>query len=105
MAMSFSRPDPASPAQVADATFSTGRRGFDQNEVRDFLRMVSAELSRLQERQLFLGQLVVRHTFATEREARCEQQRRDDGDSDPAEPRSIPPMCASPVAVHPSMVA
>ena len=54
MAMSFSRPDPASPAQVADATFSTGRRGFDQNEVRDYLRMVSAELSRLQERQLFL---------------------------------------------------
>ena len=37
--MSFSRPDPAAPAQVADATFSTGRRGFDQNEVRDFLRI------------------------------------------------------------------
>ena len=54
MAMSFSRPDPASPAQVADATFSTGRRGFDQTEVRDFLRMVSSELSLLQERQLFL---------------------------------------------------
>ena len=54
MAMSFSRPDPASPAQIADATFSTGRRGFDQNEVRDFLRMVSAELTRLQERERFL---------------------------------------------------
>ena len=54
MAMSFSRPDPASPAQIADATFSTGRRGFDQSEVRDFLRMVSAELARLQERQVFL---------------------------------------------------
>ncbi len=50
MAMSFSRPDPASPTQVADASFSTGRRGFDQNEVRDFLRMVSAELGRLRER-------------------------------------------------------
>ena len=54
MAMSFSRPDPASPAQVADANFSTGRRGFDQGEVRDFLRMVSAELGRLRERELFL---------------------------------------------------
>ncbi|MFK7919800.1 MAG: DivIVA domain-containing protein, partial [Ilumatobacter sp.] len=54
MAMSFSRPDPASPAQVADASFSTGRRGFDQAEVRDFLRMVSAELGRLHERELFL---------------------------------------------------
>ena len=52
--MSFSRPDPASPAQVADATFPTGRRGFDQNEVRDFLRMVSSELSRLHERERFL---------------------------------------------------
>ena len=54
MAMSFSRPDPASPAQVADASFSTGRRGFDQHEVRDFLRMVGAELGRLQERERFL---------------------------------------------------
>ncbi len=52
--MSISRPDPASPEQVADASFSTGRRGFDQNEVRDFLRMVSAELGRLRERELFL---------------------------------------------------
>ncbi len=54
MAMSLSRPDPASPAQVAEASFSTGRRGFDQNEVRDFLRMVSAELGRLRERETFL---------------------------------------------------
>jgi DivIVA domain-containing protein len=54
MAMSFSRPDPASPAQVADASFATGRRGYDQHEVRDFLRMVSAELSRLHERERFL---------------------------------------------------
>ncbi|MEP4591012.1 MAG: DivIVA domain-containing protein, partial [Ilumatobacter sp.] len=54
MAMSFSRPDPASPAQIADASFPTSRRGFDQNEVRDFLRMVSAELGRLRERETFL---------------------------------------------------
>jgi len=50
MAMSFARPDPSSPASVADAAFGTGRRGFDQGEVRDFLRMVAAELGRLQER-------------------------------------------------------
>ncbi len=54
MAMSFARPDPSSPASVADAAFSTGRRGFDQGEVRDFLRMVAAELGRLQERERFL---------------------------------------------------
>ena len=30
------------------------RRGFDPNEVRDFLRMVAAELSRLQERERYL---------------------------------------------------
>jgi DivIVA domain-containing protein len=54
MAMSFSRPDPSSPASVADAAFGTGRRGFDQGEVRDFLRMVAAELGRLQERERFL---------------------------------------------------
>lgn len=52
--MSFSRSDPALPAQVADATFSTGRRGFDQDEVRDFLRMLSAELGRLRDRESFL---------------------------------------------------
>ncbi len=54
MAMSFTRPDPSSPASVADAAFGTGRRGFDQGEVRDFLRMVAAELGRLQERERFL---------------------------------------------------
>ncbi|MFK8025247.1 MAG: DivIVA domain-containing protein [Ilumatobacter sp.] len=59
MAMSFSRPDPSSPAQVADATFSTQRRGFDQSEVRDFLRMVSAELGRLHERERFLDRELV----------------------------------------------
>ena len=54
MALSMSRPDPSSPDAVASATFSTGRRGFDQNEVRDFLRMVAAELARLQERERYL---------------------------------------------------
>src|SRR6478735_3095947 len=54
MAMSFARPDPSSPASVADAAFGTSRRGFDQGEVRDFLRMVAAELGRLQERERFL---------------------------------------------------
>lgn len=54
MAVSFSRPDPSSPTAVAGATFPSARRGFDQNEVRDFLRMVSAELSRLHERVVFL---------------------------------------------------
>ena len=54
MAISFSRPDPSSPSAVAGAAFPTTRRGFDQSEVRDFLRMVSAELSRLPERERFL---------------------------------------------------
>ena len=54
MAISFSRPDPSSPAAVGAAQFTVGRRGFEQEEVRDFLRMVSAELARLQERERFL---------------------------------------------------
>lgn len=54
MAISFSRPDPSSPAAVGSAQFTIGRRGFEQEEVRDFLRMVSAELARLQERERFL---------------------------------------------------
>lgn len=54
MAISFSRPDPSSPAAVGSAAFPTNRRGFDQGEVRDFLRMVAAELARLQERERFL---------------------------------------------------
>ena len=54
MALSFSRPDPSSPSAVASATFTTARRGFDPNEVRDFMRMVAAELARLQEREKFL---------------------------------------------------
>ena len=63
MAISFSRPDPSSPSAVAAATFSTARRGYDQNEVRELLRMVAAELGRLQEREKFL-----------ERELRTNQQ-------------------------------
>ncbi len=54
MALSFSRPDPSSPDAVAAAAFSTSRRGFDQTEVRDLLRMVAAEMARLQEREKFL---------------------------------------------------
>ena len=54
MAISFSRPDPSSPAAVGSAQFEVVRRGFSQEEVRDFLRMVSSELSRLQERERFL---------------------------------------------------
>lgn len=54
MAISFSRPDPSSPAAVGSAAFPVNRRGFDQGEVRDFLRMVAAELARLQEREKFL---------------------------------------------------
>ena len=54
MVLSFSRPDPSSPSAVAGASFSSARRGFDPAEVRDFLRMVSAEMSRLQERVVFL---------------------------------------------------
>ena len=54
MAMSFSRPDPSSPTAVSTASFTTSRKGFEQGEVRDFLRMVAAELARLQEREKFL---------------------------------------------------
>ncbi|GBL19955.1 hypothetical protein EMGBS4_00150 [Acidimicrobiaceae bacterium] len=54
MAISFSRPDPSSPGAVGSAQFNIARRGYDQGEVRDFLRMVSAELARLQERERFL---------------------------------------------------
>ena len=54
MAISFSRPDPSSPAAIGAASFPVSRRGYDQADVRDFLRMVAAELSRLQERERFL---------------------------------------------------
>ncbi len=51
MAASLSRPDPSSPASVAEAGFSTSRRGYTQDEVRAFLTSVAAELGRLQERE------------------------------------------------------
>ncbi len=54
MAISFSRPDPSSPSAVAAATFTSTRRGYEPTEVRDLLRMVAAELARLQERETFL---------------------------------------------------
>ena len=54
MAISFSRPDPSSPTEVSTANFSTVRRGYEPEEVREFLRMVAAELARLQEREKFL---------------------------------------------------
>jgi DivIVA domain-containing protein len=54
MAMSTSRPDPSSPTSIADASFRISRRGFDQAEVKDFLRMVAAELGRTRERERFL---------------------------------------------------
>ena len=54
MAISFSRPDPSSPAAVGSAQFDVVRRGYSQEEVRDFLRMVSAEMGRLRERERFL---------------------------------------------------
>ena len=54
MAVSISRPDPTSPASVAEAKFSTVRRGYDPDEVRDLLRGVAAELSRLRDREVDL---------------------------------------------------
>jgi cell division septum initiation protein DivIVA len=54
MAISFTRPDPSSPSSVASASFPTSRKGFEQGDVREFLRMVAAELARLQERERFL---------------------------------------------------
>jgi DivIVA domain-containing protein len=54
MAFASSRPDPSSPEAVANATFSTARKGFDADQVHTFLRQVAAELNRLQERERFL---------------------------------------------------
>lgn len=54
MAISFTRPDPSSPTAVSTANFSQSRRGYEPEEVREFLRMVAAELARLQEREKFL---------------------------------------------------
>ena len=54
MAASLSRPDPSSPASVAEARFTTSRRGFNTDEVRAFLASVAAELGRMQERERLL---------------------------------------------------
>ena len=54
MALDFQRPDPSSPAAVASAQFSVTRRGYREEEVRDFLRQVSVEMARLLERERFL---------------------------------------------------
>lgn len=54
MALDFQRPDPSSPAAVASAQFTVTRRGYREEEVRDFLRQVSVELARLLERERFL---------------------------------------------------
>ena len=51
MAISFSRPDPGSAAAVSGASFTITRRGFDQSEVREFLRQISQELARLTEHE------------------------------------------------------
>jgi DivIVA domain-containing protein len=51
MGSPLSRPDPTSPASVAEAGFSTSRRGFNPDEVRAFLASVAAELGRLKERE------------------------------------------------------
>jgi DivIVA domain-containing protein len=51
MAASLSRPDPSSPASVAEASFNTTRRGYNADEVRAFLVSVAAEIARLQERE------------------------------------------------------
>ncbi|CAN5624747.1 hypothetical protein BH10ACT2_BH10ACT2_20460 [soil metagenome] len=54
MALSIARPDPSSPAEVSAASFSASRRGFDSDEVREFLRLVAAEMARLQDREATL---------------------------------------------------
>ena len=54
MALDFQRPDPSSPAAVASAQFTVVRRGYREEEVRDFLRQVSVEMARLLERERFL---------------------------------------------------
>ena len=51
MAASLSRPDPTSPASVAEAGFSTSRRGYQPDEVRAFLTSVAAEMSRIKEHE------------------------------------------------------
>lgn len=75
MAISFSRPDPSSPAAVGSAAFPVAKRGFDQGEVRDFLRMVAAELARLQEREKFLeGELRALQTSGMSAPGRLDEE-------------------------------
>jgi len=50
MPESFSRPDLTSPASLAETTFSLALRGYRPDEVRQVLRDVAAELTRLQAR-------------------------------------------------------
>ncbi len=47
MAASSPRPDPASPASIAGASFDTARKGYDTQRVGDFLKAVSQEMTRL----------------------------------------------------------
>lgn len=49
--VSAARPDPSSPAAIAAAAFGTSRKGYDPDEVREYLRAVSAEMTRLVERE------------------------------------------------------
>lgn len=75
MAISFSRPDPSSPAAVGSASFPVNKRGYDQGEVRDFLRMVAAELARLQERERFLeGELRAMQTRGLSAPGRLDEE-------------------------------
>jgi cell division septum initiation protein DivIVA len=47
-------PDPSDPEAVGRAEFSTQRRGFDQLQVRSYLKVVARELQRLKDRELEL---------------------------------------------------
>lgn len=51
MAVSFPRSDSTSPASIAEAGFSSSRRGYNPDEVRALLVSVAAELGRLQDRE------------------------------------------------------
>jgi cell division septum initiation protein DivIVA len=44
-------PDPSDPDAVGRAEFATARRGFDQMQVRSYLKVVAQELTRLRERE------------------------------------------------------
>jgi DivIVA domain-containing protein len=60
---------------VGSAAFPTGRRGFDQAEVRDFLKMVAAEMARLQERERFLeGELRAMQTRGLSAPGRLDEE-------------------------------